>query len=145
MGVKVDTEVGLRASDHCRLAVAGAKASLLRRREAQGAVSASETKAGLGALHAEASRLLAETARRRSSLHALFGERCANPRKPKLRPGFMLTLQSLDVSRSDDRTAAADALLSGVSEDGILAMEEALHAIGEHSRLLQLGGDDVGD
>jgi len=50
---------------------------------------------------------------------------------------------ALVVCLSDDRTAGAESLLNEVSENGILAMEEAIHAIGEHLRLLQLGEDDI--
>ena len=57
--------------------MSGARAHLLRRRAAQGAVSVDEAKAGLKELHAEASRVLSDTQKRRASVAILFGERYA--------------------------------------------------------------------
>jgi hypothetical protein len=54
-----------------------------------------------------------------------------------------LFLFASSLKLSEDRTAGAESLLNEVSENGILAMEEAIHAIGEHLRLLQLGEDDL--
>lgn len=57
--------------------MSGARAHLLRRRAAQGALSVDEAKVGIKELQVEASRVLSDTQMRRASVASLFGERCA--------------------------------------------------------------------
>ena len=77
--VRARAQVGIRASDHCRVAVAAAKAQLLARwlqpSGSVAALDAGEVSGGLASLARDAARCVAETRLRRDSPEVLFGER----------------------------------------------------------------------
>jgi len=119
-GVKLGTAVALRASDHCRVAVAGAKAALLvrrLRRTRNREEDAEEAKAALAVLLSDTVRIVADTEARRGAVGSLFGD-----------------------ASVDARTANAEAMLEAAVSKGTAAMHETQQAISECLRLVTVEG-----
>jgi len=119
-GIKLDKVVALRLSDHCRIAVAVAKSTLLRKRALKGGGDTTATTQQIMKLQSEVTLLSAETINARGSVFEVFGE-----------------------SSFDSRSHKQDELLMSALSRGNKEIESSPYAVSENLRMLKVGGDSM--